>query len=1292
MKHVCNHSWRNRLVSIEKVESFQHKVEADLSQKIKEAEAKRPASSSQKGSSSNDKDNSLRKSLNQLRQAGLQPQRHVTLWGLWQVLGNRDDTPILGNGKVPIMDKQINLIFGGTLLDILGLILKKRDSLKNKRSAILHGYYQYRETGQQEVCKKYLAQLSDQYRSRPVKHLAQIRDRLEQLNRKGLLLLNDWAVGQIDALFCAVRDDMEAPQIPSSLQGRDLALRELSLLFVLALLKDNYYPQPDSPEASWLAGEDPPDSGSADPSWDLSRPGGVFSWNLEEISEELVPDVSVLGSSFSLMPSGPTQAGVTPMEQILKRWNDQHMFLLCGEGGSAVSGAGKSTSLRLLCRNIPDSSPLFLSISQVYSSYELRNLNRENGQPRLLTWLKTHGLSIRSLEELNGRLLVLDGLDEITNPEGVQSLCDDLLALCRLSELRIIVSSKLPPKELEAWHYGLSSISNLWYSALPCQIQPLRSEQANTYLQHSGQGLRPGDSFLNTPFLLSMYGSTQDFLSRETSLVAQRIRQRWILCPESEGPEALFYRYLCVQLCRWCESRQGEDLRNEQDAFFLFFALPAVALRMMAYDICDRYYVLCTADPVDIKMVEQLLNESFPVLGPMLKYFPAYRQGDLEVLATRAQDLTADGFSAGQAAAILHRSFDPSTLSWEYRFVNHAVRDNLAMLHVANLFYIAYQRCRLGQQPWDMKEPFWVCPVHYLHAPTFKRIFGFLVELFGSETQVRSILEAGPQAVSCSGSSGYLLCTIAYEICRAMDLPQKHAWLAAAASLRMQCSDKDHWFGVEYIMEELCEHARQLRTAGDFLSGAEEARSAICLHRKHPEFRNSDGYHSLAKVYLEQVTQILNGSAPTQNWLTCVPEQERVLADSIWSELHDLSSLLQGGGKCPEQLPVFGRILPSNLPTLPALVALADRARLRLECYQQAGRLQDERMAFLLEGSYVAKMLSIYAAFHEGASGAALNMLGCFCNNQQELLENSPDLPFFQSNPHLHCQIPEAQLRDPDRRVHAWQLYLRIYQIQRGLQPYSAKQLAILLLTRSVRLDDRGEAVAGPGAQPELTAAEQNFLWEATTRAGSKLDSGSQIWRMRFLNELLDLPEDEFHILGRSLSRKALEQEFSQCYQRAWARCHCQDRLNICKGYPMDLFTVMLMAEYRPSTEIALDAALWKSGIQGFFQRQIPTEEQVRKELARQVQLPRNRSQDRNALKQSIREQVYRKIYTTGSFLDLDMLRDCWNRIKRLETMTNGLYSLFHNQQGSIWSQVLARLTPSDTENLNGNPGPKDTL
>ena len=554
-----------------------------------------------------------------------------------------------------------------------------------------------------------------------------------------------------------------------------------------------------------------------------------------------------------------------------------------------------------------------------------------------------------------------------------------------------------------------------------------------------------------------------------------------------------------------------------------------------------------------------------------------------------------------------------------------------------------------------------------------KGAFGFLCQLFGGEEPIRNILQGDPENTPCAGFSGYLLCTLAAELCIAMGYSQQRAWLARAADLRASldpsCSANP---GVEFIVLDLCEQARELRTEGRFVPAAQAARKTIQVHQEHPEFKNSDGYHSLAKVYLEQVTQALNGRNPGAEWLTAIPPEERALADQVWTALH---ALADRGPDWPETDPVLGRLLPQSRPVLPALLALADRARLRLEHYQARDWMGSGTMRFLAESSYVAKLLSIYAAFHEGASGAALNMLGCFCQNQQELLENNPELVFFHQNPHLHSPIPQESLLDKDHALHAWQLYLRIYQIQRGLQPYSARCLADLLLRRQVRLDSSGEALTGSGQDPSFNQAELDFLWEATNRSCSRESKGNQLCRIRFLNELLERQEPELYIQGTVRDRVSLEQELERRYRREWADCQCAARLRKEEGYPPDLFTIMLLAEYGPLRPVPMDVEAWKSAIRAFYQAQIPTPARLEKKLSEALRDPRNRGADRDALGERLRADLSRVRYTTGYHLGMDGLRLHWDRLSRLTRVSPEFDALFHGQGTLEWRQVVDCLT-----------------
>lgn len=1279
-------SWQERLVCGKNQAHFAKQVKQTLEQQVKRVEQTLKQQVEQTARRRKaEETTAVKKELNWHRQTlerfvrtGLVPPRHVTLWGLYQELClSEPSAPLRGPGKKPTLGELLEWVFGGTELDIQALWRKRElteGTVKNKLRLIQHGYYQYQETGKNEVCRPDLDHLSDRYCAHPAAVLQQVRDRLDASCTQHFIALEGDAARRVDVLFQGVREEMGKPRIPSDLSGRELALRQLSVLFVLALLREAYYPGPDSPEARWLAGETVEAPVKPEPQRrELAFPGGIFWQELSEVAEELVPDVLAGGQRFQNCLAEGGGGCHTPLEQVLERWNGGGLFLLYGGGDSAVSGAGKTTSLRLLCRHMAARHPILVPLSQVYTSYGLRNLKKENGRPRLLTWLGAHGVPVGDLSELEGRPLALDGLDEVTSSEGVQSLCDDLMALCQSGKIPVVVSSKLPPEELAAWTHSLSSIAHLWCSAVRCQVQPIGRNQRQSYLARYGQALPPGHEALNTPFLLYLYSSTRDFLLRDQGPAFRGIRERWLNGTGGNGPESLFRLWLGVQICRWYESNQGDDLRNEQDAFFLLFALPAVAFRMLVHEVCDSYYVPSAARAADSGTVEALLDGAFPALRAALFQFSVYREGGLETLASRREALNAHGFSAGQAAAILHRSFDPSTLRWEYHFVNQAVRDELAMLHMANLFYAAYHR--YPADPEAAEGLYWDCPAHYLHRPMFRRVFDYLGELFGSQEAVRAVLENGP-GEACGGFSGYLLCILAYEICAALEIPQQRDWMARAATLRSWLRpDEADRAGVEYILLELCESARELRMQGKFRQAAEKARAAIQIHRDHPEFRNSDGYHSLAKVYLEQVTRALNGEPPGQDWLTAVPPEERALSDAVWAELHVLDARTRAGDPWPDQLPTLGQLLPQCRASLPALLALAERARLRLERYQAEGCFGDETLAFLVESSYAAKLLSICAALHEGASGAALNMLGCFCENQQELLENCTELPFFQANPRLHCHIAPEELKDPEWAVHAWQLYLRIYQIQRGLQPYPARCLADLLLTRRVRLDGAGQAVPGPGVSPQWNRKELDFMWEATARSCTSQGNGSEIRRIRLLNELLELPEGDPYLRDRALEREDLEREAADRYQKEWTRCRCEERLN---RHQVDLYTVMLLAEYRDGRGVRLDAPTWKSGIYTFFQAHIPTRARLEHQVRKAAQLPLNRNADVQVLRAEWRAKLWRQTYTTGHLLGLSTLWACWERLHRLEAMTRGLYDLFHDRMGAEWSEILRVLRDRD--------------
>ena len=96
---------------------------------------------------------------------------------------------------------------------------------------------------------------------------------------------------------------------------------------------------------------------------------------------------------------------------------------------------------------------------------------------------------------------------------------------------------------------GLRSVANLWRGGVPCRIQTIGRAQRLDYFRRSGQ-VQPEDSEdLNTPFLLTLYGSTRRFLAGAHAPVFQSVLDRWLPAPAGQGQEALFYP---SSKCRYC--------------------------------------------------------------------------------------------------------------------------------------------------------------------------------------------------------------------------------------------------------------------------------------------------------------------------------------------------------------------------------------------------------------------------------------------------------------------------------------------------------------------------------------------------------------------------------------------------------------------------------------------------------------------------------------------------------------------------------------------------------------------
>lgn len=948
-----------------------------------------------------------------------------------------------------------------------------------------------------------------------------------------------------------------------------LCLREISMLFVEALLGNDLY---NGICASWVSVgfvttklPQPLTTHGSEDSLAHYFNSCIFSISKEEIRDELLPDIMVNHKKLITSKKQANGTYITPLEQILEEHTDQKLFLLCGDENSSSSGAGKTTSLRKLYYNYEPQAPVFVPLSAVYSTSSLRSFQRENGRPRLLTWLNLKGLRFDSLAEMAPRLFLMDGLDEIIDPRGLEALCDDL---CSLSDLgiRMIISSKLPPNRLSSWEF-LRSITSVWSGCTYCYIQPLRAEQIRTYLQDASLSLSLSYT-LKTPFLVHLYKEVQlyqeNIKTAPPPLRPNAIYSRWL--PYSKGTldlhdeTPIIYRALIVQICRWFDSNSANDVQNEADAFFLMYALPTIAFQMEVHKLYDPEFTPLIRE-VDDARVEQLLSQSFPAFKRALTQYPAY-QNNIEFLFSNSNALDNTTFHRGQAVTVLPRELDCETLEYRYKFVNRAVQENLPALHLANIFFTAYHK-KLDMD--DSLLDFYICPIYFMPENTFEKTIHFLNDFFNDSEKIFNILKSDPEKDKEGRNplSQYLLCNLAAAMCGALKLSNpKKVWLTAAVeaykTLSLESPSFAAHYGIDYVLN-LCNLAQALRTENP-ADAAKKARSAIEFYNTHSDLKNSDGFHSLAMVYMEQVQAILNQTQPENlgDYIQLIPNLDLDFSSAcqIHQELSRLTQLVEQGSPPTKNSSVFGPLLAKNLELTRPLLDILDKSYFRMHAYQKEGLLANPILKFLLTASYTAKAHSVYAAFSQGTSGAALNMLACFLENNQEELENSSELPFFQHNPLLHLEISSKQLEYSNHHCSAFLLYRRIYSIHRGPQPYSARKLAEALLARRVRLDEQDQPVEGANRPYALTDLEYNFLDEVTQRACIRHEAGYSMPRIRYLNEQMSKT-------GVSDKHSPSFQEAQMLFQREWKLCKCQDKVRIASKVNMDFYTVKLIAEYR---------------------------------------------------------------------------------------------------------------------------------
>lgn len=1107
--------------------------------------------------------------------------RTVTLDGLLKVLGGR-------TALVPVclltletkgarLEEFLRTLFQGTDLAAFGE--GELSGSENKLTALRHGrhtfYSRFRESGfpnspggvtvWEQTRAAFCAAQSEMLR--------QVEENLPKV--LDIRLLGEDAAAGIHRVFCFVQGLDEGAFSPSL----SVCLREIAMLAVQSLLEEDVCTRESQ---TWVESGEcfdrrPDERPGSDP---LARyfGSGIFALRKEEIREELLPDVSVWQDNQETVFRLNKEAGgisVTPLGQVLEHNREENLFLLCGAQESGVSGAGKSTSLRRLyydaARGEKGAMPIFVPLSSVYSASGLRDVQKEQGRPRLLTWLELQGRRYESLEKLDGRLVLMDGLDEITDGEGLRSLCDDLRLLSARRKLRVVISSKQPPEKLGAWE-ELKNIASVWNRCRQCYIQPLRPEQKRAYLRREDEEMALA---LKSPFLLRMYENVQSFL-REEDCATRELFFRWVAPERLEEPadseSALFYRYLAAQICRWFDANRGGDGENEADAFFLMYALPAVAFHMEMGEIYDKEYVpeLPAMDEAGIKSV---LDQSFSMFRGALGSYPAYRGSWLEALMGSVKRLDHRGLFGGRAALLLCGELDRKKMVLNYRFVSHAVQENLAALHLANLFFAAWN----GALAEEVSAFCYLCPIYFLPKPMLKKAARFVDELFGEGFWCENHL-SGPIPEAEGALERCLRGSIAAGLCAALDLPGQSRWRRDMEEgyelLEASRPELARQYRIDHVLN-LCELSRLLRKE-EPVEAIKTCEQAIAFYKANPEVNNSDGYHYLAMTYLEHIEAILNqsrGETPDEGLILPVGEERLDFARRVLERLRELSSALERGERLSAADPVFGALPPRHGELVRPLLSVLEKAHLRLARYEREDFFGSAVTEFLLKASFAAKAHSVYAAMHRGCSGASMNLLSSFLENQQEQLENHRELAFFLKYPHLRLDIPDGELEYPDNHVGAFVLCRTICNVRRGSQSYSAKKAAQALLARRVRLDRGGRVLPGPGEAREFNKAELDALEKLTTHACIGQRKNYCVPRIRFLNERMatlspfDRRDDR--------ERRRLAEEAGRLFRQAW-----QDNQ---WGRETDINVAMLMGEYSPGYLDNPPLTDWESALRKFF-------------------------------------------------------------------------------------------------------------
>lgn len=213
--------------------------------------------------------------------------------------------------------------------------------------------------------------------------------------------------------------------------------------------------------------------------------------------------------------------------------------------------------------------------------------------------------------------------------------------------------------------------------------------------------------------------------------------------------EDLLYHFFLAQICRWLDENRENSSRTEADAFFLMYTLPMIAYRMASVEFSDAQYIPAPLNQADETFVMCALEKSSLMFSPMWVY---RHPGEENTFHSVKRFLTAQGFDEGQVSIFLCRGATRPGWEWEHYFAYHAIRNELATLHIANVFYMAHKDKIVED---DILSSYFAFLVQYPAQSMYEETSHYVDAIFGEVGKTRKILLKGPSNVKVKGAYAF---------------------------------------------------------------------------------------------------------------------------------------------------------------------------------------------------------------------------------------------------------------------------------------------------------------------------------------------------------------------------------------------------------------------------------------------------------------------------------------------------------------------------------------------------------